>query len=139
MQNAGQPVIHPYPVAVLLEQLLRKEDLEPAQARELMTAIISGSVPPASVAALAIALRAKGESVHELAAFAAVMRAHAVRLNAPSGTLDTCGTGGDRSQTFNISTATALVAAGMGISVAKHGGRAEIGRASCRERVSMFV
>src|SRR5207244_276402 len=97
-----------FAVAPVLEKLLHRSDLSAAEAGELMAAIIAGSVPPASVAAIAIALRAKGESVHELAAFASVMREKALRINAPPGTLDTCGTGGDRSHTFNISTATAF-------------------------------
>jgi anthranilate phosphoribosyltransferase len=123
-ENNTAAAVQPYAVTPLLEQLLRREDLSSAQATELMEAIIAGMVPPVSVAAVAVALRAKSESVTEMAAFATVMRAHAVRLTAPPGTLDTCGTGGDGSRTFNISTATALVAAGLGIPVAKHGGRA---------------
>ena len=89
----------------------------------LMQAVIAGQIPQPTLAAIAIALRMKGETVDELTAFATVMRAAAVPVAAPPETLDTCGTGGDGSGTFNISTATALVVAGMGIPVAKHGGR----------------
>jgi anthranilate phosphoribosyltransferase len=113
----------PYSVNIHLESLLSRRDLTPESAGEIMQAVIAGRVGAASVASLAVALRAKGESVGELAAFARVMRAAAVPVCAPAGTLDTCGTGGDKSDTFNISTATALVVAGMGIPVAKHGGR----------------
>lgn len=113
----------PYAVAALLETALAKRDLAPADARTFMEALIEGRVPPASLAAVLVALRAKGESEAEIAAFAGVMRERSIRVQAPEGTLDTCGTGGDRSETFNISTCTALVAAGMGIPVAKHGNR----------------
>lgn len=121
--ESAASVLAPYPLAPHLETLLAGHDLAPAAASEIMEAVIAGRVGPASIAALAIALRVKGESVDEIAAFAAVMRAHAVRIQAPADALDTCGTGGDRSETFNVSTVTALVAAGMGIPVAKHGGR----------------
>jgi len=117
------PSLPPYYVAGLLETLLAHQDLSVAVASELMKVIIEGELGPPGIAAVAIALRAKGESVEELAAFASVMRSYAVTVEAPDDALDTCGTGGDKSETFNISTATALVAAGMGIPVAKHGGR----------------
>jgi anthranilate phosphoribosyltransferase len=106
-----------------LETLLAKNDLSENTCVELMNALMDGLVFPASVAAWMVALRAKGESAEELAALASVMRKRAVAVKAPPGTLDTCGTGGDGSATFNISTAAALTAAGMGIPVAKHGGR----------------
>ncbi|MFH0938157.1 MAG: anthranilate phosphoribosyltransferase [Planctomycetota bacterium] len=113
-----------YIVAPQLETLLARQNLSTESAIELAQAIIAGRVAQASLGAVLIALRAKGESVEEIAAFAQVMRASAIKVQAPPGTLDTCGTGGDKSGTFNISTATALVVAGMGIPVAKHGGRA---------------
>lgn len=106
-----------------LETLLTGRDLSSEAAASLMEAIIAGQIPAPSVAAIAIALRCKGESVAELAAFASVMREKSIAVQAPPGTLDTCGTGGDKSHTFNISTTTALVVAGIGIPVAKHGGR----------------
>lgn len=112
-----------YNAAPHLETLLARQDLTPEAATEVAEAIIAGKVGEASIAALLMALRIKGESVAEIAAFAKVMRTNATPVQAPPGTLDTCGTGGDRSGTFNISTAAALVAAGMGIPVAKHGGR----------------
>ncbi len=90
-----------------------------------MTAIMGGEVPGASLAALLTALRLKGETVDEITGFATVMRRHVVPVPTSAGLLlDTCGTGGDGAGTVNISTATALVAAAMGIPVAKHGNRA---------------
>jgi len=112
-----------YSVSAHLENLLARRNLNSESAAELMEAIAMGRVSPASIAAVLIALRSKGETPGEIAAFAAVMRGFAVPVNAPPGVLDTCGTGGDKSDTFNISTATAFVVAGMGIPVAKHGGR----------------
>jgi anthranilate phosphoribosyltransferase len=110
--------------APYLETLLAGKDLSSEDATLLAKAIAAGRVGEGSLAALLMALRAKGESVAEVAAFAKVMRDLAVAVKAPAGALDTCGTGGDKSGTFNISTAVAFVAAGMGIPVAKHGGRA---------------
>ena len=113
----------PYAVTPHLETLLARQELPAAAAREVMEAIIAGRVAPASMAAFLTALRVKGETEGEIAAFAQALRENAVRVQAPEGTLDTCGTGGDHSGTFNISTAVALVASGMGIPVAKHGNR----------------
>ena len=112
----------------ILNTLLSGRNLARADASALMKAIVAGELSPACIAAAAVALRAKGESVEELTAFASVMRDAAVRVSAPEATLDTCGTGGDGSDTFNISTATAFVVAGMGIHVAKHGGRSASGK-----------
>ncbi len=94
------------------------------EARAAAGAIMDGEVTPAQLAALLVALRMRGESVEELAGFAAAMRERVVRVEAPVGTVDTCGTGGDRSGTFNISTVAALVVAAAGVPVAKHGNRA---------------
>ena len=129
----AEPDAKAFSVTPHLERLLEMRDLDPAAAREVMLAIVEGRVAPASMAALLTALRAKGEQEAEIAAFAQVLREHAVRIQAPEGTLDTCGTGGDGSATFNISTATALVAAGMGIPVAKHGNRSVSSRSGSSE------
>ena len=94
------------------------------QARHAMGSVMDGEATPAQLAALLVALRMRGEAVAELAGFAAAMRVRVVRVEAPAGTIDTCGTGGDRSGTFNISTAAALVVAAAGVPVAKHGNRA---------------
>jgi anthranilate phosphoribosyltransferase len=98
------------------------------EARALMQQIIAGELNDIQIAALVGALAARGETASELAGFVDVMRSEVVPvpLDAAerSGLVDTCGTGGDASQTFNISTAAALVAAAAGASVAKHGNRA---------------
>src|SRR6202022_667176 len=85
---------------------------------------MAGEVTTGQLAGLLIALRSKGETVEEMTGFVESMRAHATPLELPAGAIDTCGTGGDRAGTFNISTAAAIVAAGGGIPVAKHGNRA---------------
>jgi anthranilate phosphoribosyltransferase len=94
------------------------------EAHEAMGSVMDGEATPAQLAALLVALRMRGETVEELAGFAAAMRDRVLRVTAPDGAIDTCGTGGDRSNTFNISTAAALVAASAGVPVAKHGNRA---------------
>jgi anthranilate phosphoribosyltransferase len=94
------------------------------EARDAMGAVMDGEATPAQLAAMLVALRMRGETVEELAGFAAAMRARVLRVQAPDGAIDTCGTGGDGSNTFNISTAAALVVSSAGIPVAKHGNRA---------------
>lgn len=116
-----------FSIKEILDTLLERRDLSHEQARAAMAALMDGRLAPASIAAFAVTLRMKGESVEELAALAGAMRERAVAIQAPAGALDTCGTGGDSAGTFNISTAAALVAAGLGIPVAKHGGRAASG------------
>jgi anthranilate phosphoribosyltransferase len=111
-----------------IEQLLQGTPLSRDQARDVMDQVMAGEVTTGQLAGLLIALRAKGETVEEMTGFVESMRAHATPLEVPSGTIDTCGTGGDRAGTFNISTAAALVAAGAGIPVAKHGNRAASSR-----------
>src|SRR5947209_16457338 len=85
---------------------------------------MSGNATPSQMGALLMALRVRGETVDEITGAARIMRAKAVAIDAPPGTIDTCGTGGDGSGSFNISTASALVVAGCGVPVAKHGNRA---------------
>jgi len=94
------------------------------QARAAMGAVMDGEATPAQLAALLVALRMRGETVDELAGFASAMRDRVLRVDAPAGTIDVVGTGGDSSGTFNISTTAALVVASLGIPVAKHGNRA---------------
>jgi anthranilate phosphoribosyltransferase len=94
------------------------------EARGAMGAVMDGQATAAQLAALLVALRMRGETVEELAGFAAAMRERSLHVQAPSGAIDTCGTGGDHSGTFNISTAAALVAAAAGVPVAKHGNQA---------------
>jgi anthranilate phosphoribosyltransferase len=94
------------------------------EARLAMGSVMDGEATQAQLAALLVALRMRGETIEELAGFASAMRERVVRVDAPEGTIDTCGTGGDKSGTFNISTAAALVVAAAGVPVAKHGNRA---------------
>ncbi len=110
-------------------QLLRHESLSAEEAAEVMTTIMEGEATPVTIAALLTALRMKGETVEEIAGFARVMRAKAVRITPCCAPLvDTCGTGGARHKLFNISTAAAFVVAGAGVAVAKHGNRAASSR-----------
>ncbi|HEU4364998.1 MAG TPA: anthranilate phosphoribosyltransferase [Candidatus Krumholzibacteria bacterium] len=108
-----------------IERLVRREDLTRDEAATLMGVIVSGELSDAQIAGIAIALRSKGETVDEIAGFVTTLRAKALRVTPACNTLvDTCGTGGDGTHTFNISTAAAFVAAGAGVHVAKHGNRA---------------
>jgi len=108
-----------------LTKLIERHDLPFAEMRELMQHIMGGQLTPAQIAAVLIALRVKGETVTEIAAAAAVMRELSTKVSVKNTAhlVDTCGTGGDGAQTFNISTASAFVAAAAGAHVAKHGGR----------------
>jgi anthranilate phosphoribosyltransferase len=110
--------------STLIEKLGRREDLTTDEAAAAMAVIMRGDAPPAQIAGLLIGLTMKGERPAELVGLARTMRAEAVRLTEPvEDVFDTCGTGGDRSGTFNISTAAALVVAACGVPVAKHGNR----------------
>src|SRR5262245_17928450 len=112
-------------IAPLLEQLRRHEDLTSDQAADVMGLIMDGKALPSQIAGLLVGLALKGERPAELVGFARAMRARAVTLSGTFGDVfDTCGTGGDGAQTFNVSTAAALVVAGAGVRVAKHGNRA---------------
>ncbi len=101
------------------------EPLSREVARAVMDQILSGEATPSQIAALAIALRMKGETADEITGFAEAMRSRVPPLRTRrSPLLDTCGTGGDNAGTFNISTTTAIVTAACGVAVAKHGNRA---------------
>ncbi|QSA96385.1 anthranilate phosphoribosyltransferase [Methylococcus sp. EFPC2] len=107
-----------------LNHLLNGQDLEPVQMKALMLGIMSGKATPAQIGAFLIALRAKGETVDEVAAAAEVLRELSTKVHVNGEhVIDTCGTGGDGAHTFNISTAAAFVVAAAGGKVAKHGGR----------------
>lgn len=114
--------------AQLTNRLLAGEHLSEADAEAAMTAIMEGSASPVQIAGFLVALRAKGETGQELAGLVRTMRQFAVDVPVAEPTVDTCGTGGDSSGTFNISTVAAVVAAGAGAKVAKHGNRAASGR-----------
>ncbi len=108
-----------------IQKLVNGTNLTSEESQETMKEIMSGNATNAQIAAFLTALRVKGETVEELIAFAQVMREYCHRIH-PSITgrlIDTCGTGGDKIKTFNISTAAAFVVAGAGIPIAKHGNR----------------
>jgi len=95
------------------------------QAQRAFDIMMSGEATPAQMGAFLMALRQRGETVDEITGGAMTMRAKALAVEAPADAIDTCGTGGDASGTFNISTAVSLVLAGLGVPVAKHGNRAQ--------------
>jgi anthranilate phosphoribosyltransferase len=115
------------PSAAVISQIKRAAagaDLSTDEMRLTVNAIMDGAVTPAQAAALLVALAVKGETVDEVVGAASAMRDHAIAVAPRSGAIDVCGTGGDASGTFNISTAVAFVVAGAGVPVAKHGNRA---------------
>ncbi len=112
-------------ITPFLEIILEGKDLTFDQAKNLLDTIFTGEVPELQIAAFLAAMRVKKASVSELAGLASSLRAHAVKVETGLDNLvDTCGTGGATMKTFNISTAAALVAAGAGVFIAKHGNRA---------------
>jgi anthranilate phosphoribosyltransferase len=115
------------PIRDQIIQLVRGNNLHEYQAAEAMDEIMSGVATPAQIAAFLTALHLKGETEIEIAGMARVMREKSTPVDYSGPLLDTCGTGGDASGTFNISTTAAFVAAGAGAVVAKHGNRAMSG------------
>lgn len=106
-----------------ITKLIAATDLTEAEMTGVMNEVMTGAASPAQIGSLLTALRMKGETVEEITGAAKVMREKATKVEAPEGVVDTCGTGGDGSMTFNISTAAAFVAAGSGLIIAKHGNR----------------
>ena len=118
------------------------ESLSLDDAVSVMREIMEGEATPAQLGAYLTALSLKGETPEEIAGFVTVMREKSLRVNAPGRAIDTCGTGGDRKGTFNISTAAAFVVAGAGLTVAKHGNRAasgDCGSADVLERLGVCI
>ena len=125
-----------------LEAICSGQDLDRATARALMDHIMEGEATPAQVGAALVAFRIKGETVDEIAGMVESMRDHATPVHLDVDAVDTCGTGGDNSNTFNISTAAALVVAGAGQPVAKHGNRAassQTGSADVLEELGVAI
>jgi len=108
-----------------VQKLIEKTNLTFEESQGIMREVMSGKATNAQIASFLTALRMKGETVEELIAFATVMREHCRRIHprVANRLIDTCGTGGDKVKTFNISTAAAFVVAGAGIAIAKHGNR----------------
>jgi len=109
-----------------IKKVVDRKDLDRAEAVEVMKEIMSGGATEAQISCLITALRMKGETIEEITGFACTMREFAVKVRAETSSgliVDTCGTGGDVSGTFNISTCSVFVTAGAGVTVAKHGNR----------------
>lgn len=104
-------------------RLSKREDLAPEVLRESFIEIIEGKASEVQTAALLMGLTVKGESEEEILETVKLFREYSLKINAPEGTIDIVGTGGDRAGTFNVSTATSFVVAGAGVPVAKHGNR----------------
>ena len=114
----------------LIEKLTRHEDLTTSEAAAAMAEVMTGRAAPAHIAGLLVGLAMKGERPAEIVGLARAMRAHAVPVSARfDDVFDTCGTGGDRAGTFNISSCAALVVAAAGVRVAKHGNRSASSKA----------
>jgi anthranilate phosphoribosyltransferase len=128
----------------ILLKLCRREDLTRAEAREAFLHIMSGEASDAAIGGLLVGLAAKGTTVEELVGAATVMREKVIPVqnDGPGVILDTCGTGGDVRGTFNISTAAALIAAGAGVKVVKHGNRSassQTGSADVLEKLGVKI
>ena len=106
-----------------LNKIIDGRDLSIEESFDVMNDLMSGNLDDVQISALLTALRCKGESVSEILGFAKAMRQRMLKMPLQKDALDICGTGGDSSGTFNISTATCFVISGAGISVAKHGNR----------------
>jgi anthranilate phosphoribosyltransferase len=110
-------------ITQLLNKVIEKKDLTTEETKTFLTQVMKGEMLPTQIAAILVALRMKGETTAEIVGFIQAMREHMLHVSVPDA-IDVCGTGGDGSGSFNISTAAALVIAGCGVPVAKHGNRA---------------
>jgi anthranilate phosphoribosyltransferase len=120
----------------ILARLAAAERLNEAEAEEAFGIIMSGEATPAQIAGLLMALRVRGETVAEMTGAVRAMRARMVAIEAPADAMDIVGTGGDAAGTLNISTAAAMVVAGAGVPVAKHGNRALSSRSGAADALS---
>jgi len=125
-----------------IQKLIEGMDLTYEESREIMKEIMSGEATSAQIAAFLTALRMKGETVNEITAFTEVMKEYCrrIRPRVKGRLVDTCGTGGDKIKTFNVSTTAAFVVAGAGVAVAKHGNRSvtsKSGSADVLERLGL--
>ncbi len=111
------------PFKDFIEKTVSGESLTDEEALRAFQIMMSGGATPAQMAALLVAMRINGETVSEMIGAAKAIRHNALTFDAPEGAIDTCGTGGDATGTYNISTATAIVAAACGVPVVKHGNR----------------
>ncbi len=121
----------------VISEVVQRKDLTGAEAEAAMKCIMSGEATQGQIGSFLTALRMKGETIEEIAAFARVMREFAARITPKVDDIlvDTCGTGGDKIKTFNISTAAMFVAAGAGIRIAKHGNRSVTSKAGSADVV----
>lgn len=111
-------------IRTAVARLVAHQDLSESDMESVMLQVMGGGATPAQLGGFLVALRMKGERVQEITGAARAMRRYATRVSTQSEVVDTCGTGGDMRGTFNISTAAALIAAGVGVVIAKHGNRA---------------
>lgn len=120
-----------YDIRQTISKVVEGEELSAAEANAAMDAIMNGEVTGAQIGALVTGLRMKGETVNEITGFARAMRDHALHVDIDQSArplLDTCGTGGDKTGTFNISTTATFAIAAAGVRIAKHGNRAQSSR-----------
>ena len=113
----------PTDLKALIQKVSRAETLDEDEAERALDLLSAGTATPVQMGAFLMALRVRGETVSELTGAARLMRARMTSVDAPPGSVDIVGTGGDSHGTYNVSTCAALVAAGAGLSVAKHGNR----------------
>lgn len=131
-----QPPQDPAFARQALAVVSRGDSMSREQARDFMTAVLDGDVTPAQLGGVLLAIRVRTETTDELAGFVEAMRSRVLVVDAPAGSIDTCGTGGDVRTTFNISTATSLVTAAAGVPIAKHGNRAVSSRSGSSDAIA---